>query len=65
MTSTPKDSKTAVKSNTYDTHSGKIATRKDSKVKRTYAPMVQKIVEELLNLEDRQGIGRRKMLFRL
>ena len=65
MTHTPSDSKTSVKSSTYEVHSGKIAPRKDSQVKRSYAPMVQKIVEELLNLEDRQGIGRRKMLFRL
>ena len=65
MTHTPKDSKSSAKSNTYEHHTGKIAPRKDSQVKRSYSPMVQKIVEELLELDNRQGIGRRKMLFRL
>jgi hypothetical protein len=65
MTSTPKDSQSSAKSNTYEHHTGKIAPRKDSQVKRSYSPMVQKIVEELLELDNRQGIGRRKMLFRL
>lgn len=64
-TKTPGDSKSSVKSSTYEAHSGKIAPRKDSQVKRSYSPMVQKIVEELLELDNRQGIGRRKMLFRL
>ena len=65
MTPTPKDSQSSAKSNTYEHHTGKIAPRKDSQVKRSYSPMVQKIVEELLELDNRQGIGRRKMLFRL
>ena len=65
MTSTPKDSQRSAKSNTYEHHTGKIGPRKDSQVKRSYSPMVQKIVEELLELDNRQGIGRRKMLFRL
>jgi len=64
-TKTPGDSNSSVKSNTYEHHSGKIAPRKDSKVKRSYAPMIQKIVEELLDLDERQAIGRRKQLFRL
>ncbi len=65
-THTPTDSKSSVKSSTYDAPSNsKIAARKDSKVKRSYAPMIQKIVEELLDLDDRQKVGRRKQLFRL
>jgi len=31
----------------------------------TNSPMIKKIVDELLELDERQGIGRRKMLFRL
>mgnify|MGYP001584214473 CR=1 FL=1 len=65
-TKTPEDAKSSVKSSTYDAPTnGRIATRKDSKVKRSYSPLVEKIVEELLGLEERQGIGRRKQLFRL
>ena len=64
-TSTPNDSTSLVKSNTYDFHGGKIAPRKDSQVKRNYAPMVKKIVDELLELDERQAHGRRKQLFRL
>ena len=65
MTSTPKDSQSSAKSSTYGIQSGKIAPRKDSKVKTSYAPMVQKIVEELLDIESRRNIGRRKQFFRL
>jgi len=64
-TKRPSDSKSSIKSNTYESHSGKIAPRKDSKVKRSYTPMIQKIVEDLLELDNRQAIGRRKQLFRL
>ena len=65
MTKTPGDSQTSAKSSTYEHHGGKIAPRKDSKVKTSFAPMIEKIVEELLELEDRQNIGRRRELFRL
>jgi len=65
MTKTPGDSQTSAKSSTYEHHSGKIAPRKDSKAKTSFSPMIQKIVEELLELEDRQNIGRRRELFRL
>jgi len=64
-TKTPGDSQSLAKSSTYESHSGKIAPRKDSQVKRNYSPMIKKIVDELLELDERQGIGRRKMLFRL
>jgi hypothetical protein len=65
-TKTPGDSKSTVTSSTYDTPtSGKIAPRKDSKVHRSFSPMIKKIVEELRSLEERQNIGRRKQLFRL
>jgi hypothetical protein len=65
-TKTPGDSQSSVKSSTYDAPTGgTIATRTDSKVKRSYAPMIQKIVEELLDLEDKRNVGRRKQLFRL
>lgn len=65
MTVTPKDSQTKVRSGTYTTQSGKIAPRKDSAVKKQFKPMIDKIVEELLELDKRQAIGRRKQLFRL
>ena len=64
-TKTPGDSQSVAKSSTYEAHGGKIAPRKDSQVKRNYSPMIKKIVDELLELDERQGIGRRKMLFRL
>jgi len=64
-TATPSDSQTKAKSSVYEQHHGKMAPRKDSAVKRQFKPMIDKLVEELLDLEKRQGIGRRKMLFRL
>jgi len=65
-TSTPSDSRSTTKAGTYNKpSSGKIALRTDSVVKRSYEPMIKKIVEELLSLEERQSIGRRKQLFRL
>jgi len=65
-TSTPSDSSTGVGKGSYDKpSSGKISNRVDSTVKRNFAPMVEKIVEQLLDLEDKQRIGRRKQLFRL
>jgi len=39
--------------------------RKDTPVKRAMKPLVDKIVEELLALDKRQAIGKRKQLFRL
>ena len=65
MTVTPKDSQTKVRSGTYTAQTGSIAPRKDSAVKRQFKPMIDKIVEELLELDKRQAIGRRKQLFRL
>ena len=60
-----KDSQTSVKSGTYKAPSGgKLAANKSSRAKAQYKPMVEKIVEELLDLEKRQGIGRRRQLFR-
>jgi hypothetical protein len=64
-TKTPGDSKSSVKSNTYGFHSGKIAPRKDAKVIRSFSPMVEKMVDELRDLQSRQNIGRRRELFRL
>jgi hypothetical protein len=66
-TTTPSDSSSSAKGRgTYTPPSrGTIANRTDSKVKTTYAPMFKKIVEELVSLEDRQNIGRRRQLFRL
>jgi hypothetical protein len=66
MTSTPKDSKSSAKSSTYDEPTGgKIAPRKDAKVIRSFAPMAEKMKEELVSLRQRQNIGRRRELFRL
>ena len=64
-TKTPSDSQSSAKSSTYESHTGKIAPRKDAPVKRSYSPMVKKIVDELLELDERQAHGRRKQLFRL
>jgi hypothetical protein len=65
-TSTPSDSRSTTKAGAYDKpSSGKIALRTDSKVQRSFAPLIEKLVEELLSLEERQSIARRKQLFRL
>ncbi len=64
-TKTPGDSKTSVKSNTYEHHSGKIAPRKDARVIRSFSPMAEMMKDELVALKARQNIGRREMLFRL
>ena len=65
MTSTPKDSQSSAKSNTYEHHTGKIAPRKDARVIRSFSPMAEMMKDELTALKTRQNIGRRKMLFRL
>jgi len=64
-TKTPGDSKTSVKSNTYEHHSGKIAPRKDARVIRSFSPMAEMMKDELVALKARQSIGRREMLFRM
>lgn len=57
-TKTPNDSQSGVKSSTYKAPSGgKLAKRKDSAVKRSYRPMIEKIVDDLLSLEQRQRAG--------
>lgn len=57
-TKTPKDSKSAVKSGTYNEPSkGKLTKRTDSEVRRSYRPMVDKIVEDLLSLDQRRRAG--------
>ena len=65
-TSTPSDSRSTTKAGAYDKpSSGKIAQRTDSAVKRSYAPIIEKIIEELLSLEERQTMGRKKQFARL
>ncbi len=65
-TSTPGDSKSSVKSSTYNAPaSGKIAPRKDARVIRSFSPMAEMMKDELTALKARQAIGRREMLFRL
>lgn len=65
-TKTPGDSKSLVKSGTYKEPSGgRIASRKDSKVRRSYKPLMDKIVEELLSIEDRRRTGRREFMQRI
>jgi hypothetical protein len=65
-TKTPGDSRSTVKSNTYDKPSGgKIASRKDARVIRSFAPVAEQMKDELIALKLRQNIGRRKQLFRL
>ena len=57
-TKTPNDSQSGIKSSTYKAPSGgKLAKRKDSAVKRSYRPMIEKIVDDLLSLEQRQRAG--------
>jgi len=64
-TKTPNDSQSSAKSNIYEYHTGKIAPRKDAKVIRSFAPMAEKMKDELIALKLRQNIGRRRELFRL
>jgi hypothetical protein len=65
-TKTPGDSKSTVKSSTYDTPTdGKIAPRKDSRVIRSFSPMAEMMRDELVALKARQAIGRREMLYRM
>ena len=64
-TTTPGDSKTSVKSNTYGIQGGKIASRKDGRVIRSFAPMAEQMRDELTALKVRKNIGRRRELFRL
>lgn len=60
-TKTPNDSKSVVKSGTYNKPSGgRMATRKDSQVKRSYKPMIEKLVDELLSLDERRRSGYRE-----
>jgi hypothetical protein len=63
-TKTPNDSQSIARSSGYSVQTGAIAPRKDSKVKETYRPMIEAIIEEMLSLEERQAIGRRRHLFR-
>jgi len=64
-TKTPSDSQSSAKSSTYESHGGKIAPRKDARVIRSFAPMAEKMKDELVALKTRQNIGRRRELFRL
>ena len=64
-TKTPSDSQSSAKSSTYESHTGKIAPRKDARVIRSFAPMAEKMKDELVALKTRQNIGRRRELFRL
>ncbi len=64
-TKTPNDSQSSAKSNIYEYHTGKIAPRTDAKVIRSFAPMAEKMKDELIALKLRQNIGRRRELFRL
>ena len=60
-TKTPGDSKSTITSGTYDTPTGgKIATRKDARVIRSFAPVAESMIEELRALADRQRIGVKK-----
>jgi len=57
-TKTPGDSKTSVKSSTYETNSGKTAPRKDARVIMSFSPMAEAMKEELVSLRQRQNMGR-------
>ena len=65
-TKTPSDSRSGVKSGSYEgTPSGQISKKKDDKVITKYSPLLKQVRDELRSLSDRQRIGRRKMRFRL
>ena len=65
-TKTPSDSRSGVKSGSYEgTQSGQISKKKDDKVITKYSPLLKQVRDELRSLSDRQRIGRRKMRFRL
>tara|TARA_R110000868_G_scaffold376765_1_gene641848 strand:+ start:1004 stop:1549 length:546 start_codon:yes stop_codon:yes gene_type:complete len=65
-TKTPGDSKSTVKSGTYDTPtSGRIATRKDARVIRSFAPVAESMIDELRALAERQRIGVKKFRDRI
>ena len=65
-TKTPSDSRSGVKSGSYEgTPSGKISKKKDDPVITKYSPLLKQVRDELRSLSDRQRIGRRKMRFRL
>jgi hypothetical protein len=64
-TSTPEDIAVVISNTSYTTPSGGSIKRTNTDdVHTTYAPIIQNIIEELLSLEDRQGIGRRRQLYR-
>ena len=65
-TKTPGDSKSTVKSGAYDTPtSGRIATRKDARVIRSFAPVAESMIDELRALAERQKIGVKKFRERI
>ena len=64
-TKTPGDSKTGVKSGSYEgTPSGRISKKKSDTVVIKYTPVIKEIQEQIKSLESRQAIGKRRQLFR-
>ena len=60
-TKTPSDSKTGVKSGTYkEPTTGKIASRKDARVIRSFSPMAEMMRDELVALKQRRAAGVRE-----
>jgi len=56
----------SVKGGSYDKPSGgAIKPRKDAKVTRKYAPLIEEIKKGLKDLDNRKALGRRRQLFRL
>mgnify|MGYP003663847822 FL=1 len=65
MTKTPGDSKSSIKTGTYESQSGTIAPRTDARVIRSFRPMAKMMRDELTSLRIRQNIGRSRQFDRL
>ena len=65
-TKTPSDSRSGVKSGSYEgTPSSRISKKKSDTVVTKYTPLIKEVQEQIRSLTDRQRIGRRKLRFRL
>ena len=62
---TPSDSRSGVKSGSYEgTPSSRISKKKSDTVVTKYTPLIKEIQEQIRSLTDRQAIGKRRQLFR-
>ena len=64
-TRTPEDTAVVISTTSYSHPEGGRLKRKNSDdVRTSYEPMIRTIIEDLKDLDDRQGIGRRRQLYR-